>query len=260
MKLGLGTELCKQEDCSATKSHYVPVQQMIPGAFGQEIPCIEAPTAVCVRSDGTPINSTPPAPSATPTSSPSPTPSPGPIARAQVCSGTAWPCETGYTCSCKGICKKLVKMDIRMTTDDGSSAYVCDTMLGSNGGVWLPISTFTYTGACEDMYIELTNGGGHAGASFTVEINNSGNVIPSGSTSLPTAVTLAPPAGYKNVLSYDYSSWPAAVTRANTGNSHGISDRMQQLFDNYGAEVISDEIGYSDNGLFVYRVKIPCPA
>lgn len=231
---GTGTEVCDVTDCTALREVYRPAD-VAPSTVGEVVGCEQATQVTCVSSrlispsstpSATPSVSIIPGPSSTSSSTPSVTPSISPsasiipVALGNFCDETSI-CVAGAACNCLNVCATVVTINVEAIGDDMTSPWMCGNEFGSQTTDWQTPGSWTYTGPCSDLYMELTNTGGSTSIQFTIQDDSTGTWYPaklSGGLSVITEYN-PPDTSFFTDASYDFSGWDPAI------NTTSVADK-----------------------------------
>lgn len=117
---------------------------------------------------------------------------------------------TGAACGCLGTCERIVTIEATGLGADSLELFICDTSFGTATDQFRSQGTWSYTGVCGDLYMEVTNhNGGHTGVVAAVKESGGAWL----STKLPGGGDLQgitaynPPLGFMSDPTYDFNAW-----------------------------------------------------
>lgn len=167
-------------------------------------------------------------------------------------------CAEGYECATSGTCNRVVEFDLTVIPDDSAQIIISGTNIGKVEPAHTT-KTFTYTGPCDDIMVEVQNTKSAGPQAASILLNYDGetygtlcqNNSPTDDATPMYAVVTESPTGewYLNKPDYDFSAWTNAVCC--TECSHFAEMEAQ------GGFPLTNIDKYQPIGKFGMKIKIP---
>lgn len=268
---GSGTEMCNIADCGhdvyrPVNSNPLVVGSSVSCSLASSVKCLALQPSVSPSPSATPSNS--PSASATPsvsvtpsnTPTPSVTPSVSPaviVAKGGACDATST-CITGTTCGCLNTCETIVSLEIKALADDKVVPWICDSKLGPETADHHYTGTWTYNGACSDVYFQVINSlAEYTGVTAAVrETGGTWSGLVLSGAGLTSIVAYDPPSGFMTNPAYDFSAWIVPEQQTHLINSN----EYQNFMATYNSDTVTYQdgnLGSSFNKKFYYKVALP---